>query len=264
MSTTPHSSEPTGHPGGLRSVGISTAVLDCFAEHEELGPTQVARELGVAKSTAFSMLAALAAGGLLDRTTGGRYRLSLRLFDYGQLVLDRLPVRRLARPELLALHETVGEMVQLGLPANGYVVYAERFGDDALGPQISGEWMRKVGGYASSAGRAMAAFDSAVARATFAVPMVRHTARTVTDPAQVHRILAGCRSRGWVRSVEESAPGYTSIAAPVFDGRGKVAAAVSVVGSTSRLTSTRGQFVARSLVVSARRVSQLLAAHGDQ
>lgn len=249
--------------GSLRSVAISTAVLDCFVEHEELGPTQVARELGVAKSTAFHMLASLAAGGLLEGTNRGHYRLSLRLFDYGQLVLDRLPVRRLARPELLSLHETLGEMVQLGLPANGFVVYAERFGDDALGPQISGEWMRKVGGYASSAGRAIAAFDPKFASAVDALDMVKHTPHTVIDPARLRQIRARCRARGWVRSVEESAPGYTSMAAPVFDRYGHVAAAVSVVGTTSRLTGTRGQIIARSLVTSAQRTSQVLAAHGE-
>ena len=37
---------------GLRSVSIAASVLDCFAAHAVLGATQVARELGVAKSTA--------------------------------------------------------------------------------------------------------------------------------------------------------------------------------------------------------------------
>jgi IclR family transcriptional regulator, KDG regulon repressor len=41
---------------GLRSVSIAASVLDCFAAHAELGATQVARELGVAKSTACRML----------------------------------------------------------------------------------------------------------------------------------------------------------------------------------------------------------------
>jgi methionine synthase II (cobalamin-independent) len=41
-------------------VSIAASVLDCFAAHRELGATQVARELGVAKSTACRMLSALA------------------------------------------------------------------------------------------------------------------------------------------------------------------------------------------------------------
>ena len=68
-------------------------MLDCFSVHPELGATQVARELGVAKSTACRMLSALAAGGLLDRADGGRYRLSLRMFELGVLAAERIPVR---------------------------------------------------------------------------------------------------------------------------------------------------------------------------
>src|SRR4029077_20745995 len=40
----------------LRSVSIAASVLSCFSAHPELGATQVARELGVAKSTACRML----------------------------------------------------------------------------------------------------------------------------------------------------------------------------------------------------------------
>jgi len=42
-------------------VSIAASVLGCFTAHAELGATQVARELGVAKSTACRMLSALAA-----------------------------------------------------------------------------------------------------------------------------------------------------------------------------------------------------------
>jgi IclR family KDG regulon transcriptional repressor len=247
--------------GGLRSVSIATQVLDCFAGAEELGPTQVARELGVAKSTAFQMLSALGAAGLLERTTGGRYRLALRLLDYGQLVLDRLPVRRLARPVLLALHEQLGEMVQLGIPANGHVVYVERVGDGHLGPELTGEVMRKVPGYASSAGRAMAAFDPAIARQTLEVQRDRLTPYTVTDPARLGRVLGDGRAHGWVRSTEESALGYSSVAAPVLGRDRRVVAAVSVVGTTARITGPRGEVVARSLVQATRRISMLVTTH---
>jgi IclR family transcriptional regulator, KDG regulon repressor len=94
-------------------------VLDCFSVHPELGATQVARELGVAKSTACRMLSALAAGGLLDRADGGRYRLSLRMFELGVLAAERMPVRDAAQPVLIELQQQLREMVQLGVPVAG-------------------------------------------------------------------------------------------------------------------------------------------------
>lgn len=248
---------------GLRSVSISTRVMGCFTQHEELGPTQVARELEIAKSTAYEMLAALAAGGLLEPTSRGRYRLGLQLFDYGQLVLDRLPIRRIARPEMLSLHTRIEETVQLGLPANGRVVYVERFDSGTLPSEATGEWMRKVSGFASSSGRVLAAFDPQIARATLAQPRTRFTPHTITDTAQLHRVLARARTDGWVSTSEERALGFTSMSAPVFGASGAVRAAVSVVGRTRSMTGTRGNFLQRSLIVSARRISAELAACGE-
>lgn len=255
---------PLGHDvTGLRSVSISTQVIGCFTQHEEMGPTQVAKELDIAKSTAFEMLTALVAGGLLERTARGRYRLSLQLFDFGQLVLDRLPIRRVARPELLALHQGVEETVQLGLPAGGRVVYVERFDNGSLPHEASGEWMRKVSGFASSSGRILAAFDPQIAQATLALPRTRYTPRTITDTARLQQVFARARTHGWVCTSEERAVGLTSMSAPVFSSTGCVAAAVSVVGRTRALSGTRGEFILRSLVVSARRISTELAACGE-
>jgi DNA-binding IclR family transcriptional regulator len=268
MSIPAQLAEPAGagpqiEAGGLRSVSIATQVLRCFVEHPELGPTHVARELGVAKSTAFHALAALAAAGLLERSAAGRYRLSLSLFHYGQLALDRLPLRALARPVLVGLNDSLRLMVQLGLPANGHVVYVERVGNGGLGPLVSGEVMRRVAGYASSAGRAMAAFDPVIAGATLAVPRVRHTPFTVVDQVRLERIFATTRTNGWVCSREESALGYSSVAAPILAPDGapgpRVAGAISTVGRTPLVAGPRKDFVVASVRRAARQVTRLLA-----
>jgi DNA-binding IclR family transcriptional regulator len=142
-------------------VAIAASVLSCFAVHPELGATQVARELGVAKSTACRMLSALAAGGLLDRAGGGRYRLSLRVFELGVLAAERIPVRDAARPVLIELQQQLREMVQLGVPVAGHVAYIDRYGHAGMGLQLSGEVMHRVPGYSSSSGRALAAISVA-------------------------------------------------------------------------------------------------------
>ena len=248
---------------GLRSVSIAVSVIDCFATHRELGATQVARELGVAKSTACRTLAALAAGGLLERAGGGRYRLSLRIFELGVLAAERMPVRDLARPVLMDLQEQLREMVQLGVPVAGHVVYIDRYGNSTrLGHQLSGEVMRRVPGYSSSSGRALAAFDERIMRETLAVPRRKHTPFTITDTERLDRVLRTTRTVGWVATREEFQPGFSSVAAPVLvraaDGA-RPTAAISVVGPTSHILGLRKDFVVASVCRAARRVSSLLA-----
>jgi IclR family KDG regulon transcriptional repressor len=248
---------------GLRSVSIAASVLDCFAAHRELGATQVARELGVAKSTACRMLSALADGGLLDRAAGGRYRLSLRVFELGVLAAERMPVRDVARPVLMDLQEQLGEMVQLGVPAAGHVAYLDRYGDTRLGSQLSGEVLRRVPGYSSSSGRVLAAFDERILRETLAVPRRKHTPFTIVDPERLSRVLRSARLAGWAGTREELTLGYSSVAAPVLlpDGTNgaRPAAAISVVGPTARILGLRKDFIVASVCRAVQRVGALLA-----
>ena len=197
-------------------MSIAVSALDCFAAHRELGATQVARELGVAKSTACRMLSALAAGGLLQRVGGGRYRLSLRMFELGLLAAERMPVRDVARPVLMELEEQLREMVQLGVPVAGHVVYIDRYGNARLGVQLSGEVLRRVPGYSSSSGRVLAAFDEHIMADTLAVPRRKHTPFTITDAERLGRVLRTARAAGWVGTREEFTRGYSSVAAPVL------------------------------------------------
>jgi IclR family transcriptional regulator, KDG regulon repressor len=242
---------------GLRSVSIAASVLNCFSSHAELGATQVARELGVAKSTACRMLSALAASGLLDRADGGRYRLSLRMFELGVLAAERTPVRDVARPVLIELQQQVREMVQLGVPVAGHVAYIDRYGHAALGLQLSGETLHRVPGYSSSSGRALAAFDERILADTLAVPRRKHTPFTITDPERLHRVLRAAREAGWTSTREEFTRGFSSVAAPVLlDGR--PVAAISVVGPTSRILGLRRDFIVASVCRAVQRVSTLI------
>ena len=247
---------------GLRSVSIAASVLDCFAAHRELGATQVARELGVAKSTACRMLSALADGGLLDRAAGGRYRLSLRVFELGVLAAERMPIRDLARPVLMDLQELLGEMVQLGVPAAGHVAYIDRYGSTRLGSQFNGEVLRRVPGYSSSSGRVLAAFDERILRETLAVPRRKHTPFTIIDAERLDRVLRTARTAGWAGTREEFQPGFSSVAAPVLVPAGggvRPAAAISAVGPTAHILGLRKDFIVASVCRAARRVSALLA-----
>jgi len=241
----------------LRSVSIAASVLNCFSTYPELGATQVARELGVAKSTACRMLSALAASGLLDRASGGRYRLSLRMFELGVLAAERMPVRDVARPVLIELQQQVREMVQLGVPVAGHVAYIDRYGHAALGLQLSGETLHRVPGYSSSSGRALAAFDDGILADTLAVPRRKHTPFTITDPERLHRVLRAAREAGYVSTREEFTRGFSSVAAPVLLG-GRPLAAISVVGPTTRILGLRRDFIVASVCRAAQRASTLI------
>jgi IclR family transcriptional regulator, KDG regulon repressor len=253
---------PDESDGQLRSVSIAMGVLGCFETEAELGATRVARELGVAKSTACRMLAALAASGMLERTGSGRYRLGLRLFEIGQLAVDRLMLRELALPVLGELRDVLRETAQLAVPVGADVLYVERLESTGVGTIFRTELYRRGPGHSSSAGKAMAAFNPAMERAILDRGFVRRTPFTIVDPARYRQVLRQVRTDGVAASREEHTMGLSSVAAPIMVQRGEerlAVAAISVVGATSRLLGPRKIAVAQTVRRAASRVSSALA-----
>lgn len=244
-----------------RSVSIAVTVLECFLTTEELGASEVARRIGVAKSTAHRALVALAQGGLLDRVPSGRYRLGLRLYDYGQLAIDRLLLRELALPILAQLRDQVGETVQLGIPAGHEVLYVDRL-EGNHGLRFHSDSYRRVAAHSSSSGKAIAAFNPAVHEAIVRCGLTRYTPHTVVHPARFEAQLELLRRQGFVLSTEETEVGLSSVAAPVFvpgadNGPDRVAvAAISVAGPTQRIAPRLNHMAPR-----VKEAADLLTAH---
>ncbi|WP_300011146.1 IclR family transcriptional regulator [Pseudonocardia sp.] len=247
--------------GPLRSVSIAMAVLGCFEREAELGATRVAAELGVAKSTACRMLAALAASGMLERSRNGRYRLGLRLFEIGQLAVDRLMLRELSLPVLGELREVLRETAQLAVPVGADVLYVDRLEDRGAGTMFHTPLYRRGPGHSSSAAKAIAAYNTSMARAIRDRGFVRHTPFTIVDPRRYEQVLRQVRVDGYAASREEHTMGMSSIAAPIVLRRGDrtvAVAALSVVGSTSRVLGARKVAVVQSVRRAAATVSAAL------
>jgi DNA-binding IclR family transcriptional regulator len=249
----------------LRSVSIALAILECFRDEAELGPTAVARELGVAKSTASRTLAALAERGMLERAGAGRYRLGLLLFEYGQLALHRLRLYETSVPVLARLRDHVRDLVQLGVPAGAEILFLDRFEAQNLDPRFHGPDWRRLPAHSSSSGRAIAAFNPGFAEAIFAAGLRRRTRYTVVDPGRLRAILDEVRERGYAFTVEEAEEGLSSIAAPVradVAGQARAIAAVSVVGPSSRVRRDGVAQIALRAQRAARVIEERLADSG--
>jgi len=222
----------------LQSVTIALDILDTLSEHADLSLSDVARRVGVAKSTAHRTCSVLATAGLLSRTDAGRYRLGLKLIEYGHLAAARSPVGEYALSLLVELRGALGETVQIGVSVGGDVVYVERVeGLKAL--RYASANSRRGPVHRSSAGKVLAAFVPGVLEARLAAGLPRSTGYTIVVPKLLCEEIERVRQRGYARSVEETEIGMSSLAVPVHataDKAGPAVAAISAVGPTSRLT----------------------------
>jgi DNA-binding IclR family transcriptional regulator len=245
----------------LQSVGIALDIVDALAEAHELSLSELARRVGVAKSTAHRTCAVLARRGLVDRTPGRGYRLGLRLVEYGHLATERTAVGEQALPLLVELRNTLEETVQIGVPAGADVVYVERVeGQRALRYTTNS---RRSPLHRSSAGKVLAAFNPELAEARLRAGLPPSTGYTIVVPDLLLAELAGIRERGYARSVDETELGMSSLAVPVRDSKhGQVVAAISMVGPTPRVVGDHETRHLRVLRAGAGRLTQAIAEGG--
>lgn len=226
---------PQTFHGGLRSVLAALDLLDCFAEQEEFGVSELARNIGVAKSTAHRLLTTLCARGFAERDEeSGRYRLGLHLYDLGHLAVSRSDIRNAALPILQDVHHRTGATAHVGVAQGDEVIYLERIvSREAL--QIWAKVGRRAPSATTSSGKILYAYSSRFAngRLQGRLPMVFASDSALA--ARYRGALQETVKRGFAVSVDESLQGLTSIAAPVLGHDGIAQAAISLVGPTPRM-----------------------------
>src|SRR5271154_4189642 len=191
-------------PGPVQSVDRAVAILEILARDGEAGVTEVARELGVHKSTASRLLNALNRRELVAQDAArGKFRLGMGLVRLGGAAARRLDVVQAKRPGGRALGAEVGETVNLAILAGRDALYLDQVaGPAALSPH---NWAgQRIPLHATSDGKVLLAYlsDAELAEC-LAPPLARFTARTITAAADFGRLLAAIRRQGDATAVEE-------------------------------------------------------------
>ena len=113
--------------GPVQSVDRAVAILEILARDGEAGVTEVARELGVHKSTASRLLAALDRRELVSQDTArGRFRLGVGLVRLAGAAGRSLDVVQESRPVCQALARQVGETVNLAILSGRDALYLDQ------------------------------------------------------------------------------------------------------------------------------------------
>ena len=232
---------PTRNPpdhGRLSSVATAVRLMKAFSEEQvEIGISDLARRLGVAKSTVHRLAVTLVADGMLERNPdSGKYRLGIALFRLGSLVRRRMILSNEARPLLRELREKVNETVHLAVLDGNEIMYVYNLESTQAIRMRSDVGVRKPA-YCTAEGQAILAFQppDVVERVVRAGLPVR-TPQTITDATALRKVLDGIRQRGCAIEDQESEIGMRCVAAPLRNDTGEVVAAIGLAGPVSRLS----------------------------
>jgi IclR family transcriptional regulator, acetate operon repressor len=235
---------------GHRTANRVVDILELLAASRDgLALREISAQLEAPKSSLLPLLRALTARGLLEQGHSGAYRLGSRALGLGSGAAAQRDLVDLARPALLALMRRTDETVFLGVLAGDSlsVVYVDKVDSEQIIRYAAGVGDRRPL-HATSTGKAILAFLPAEQREEIlrALPLERHTDRTVTSVAALRASLEETQRTGICVSVDEMVRGASGVAAPIFDRHGAVVGACTIAGPTDRLRSRLRQLAAEA------------------
>lgn len=231
----------------LNSVDTALSILDLFFSNEELSPAEVAKHLGIGRSTAFRLLVTLENKSYIKKTEASKYRLGIKLYALGQVANRRMELISLVHPYLEELTAFTGETSHFtGMDGDSYVAFL----DHVLGTKHLHMNMmlgtRRVA-HTTASGKVMLAFgsDQAITRYLKVAPFVKQTEYSIRDARQLLEELDEVKREGYGCDNEEAEMGLTCYAVPLLNSEGMPIGAISISGPTTRLRANKKPYLAK-------------------
>lgn len=240
-----------------QSTQVAFLIIETMAEIAEPVPmTELARRLGMPKPRAYRFLKTLQSLGYVQQDPiTERYRLSLKIYHLGQAVADRTVLLTEARPLMVQLRDQTHQTTTLSLiePQGMRVIDIVR----AASPvQIVTRPGSLLDFHCSAQGKLALAFgDPSLWAPVRAGPLRAWTPKTNTDPAELERVVADVREKGWAEAPEEVLSGVNAISAPIFDARQEMCATVTIAGPVTSLGSPPDKALVDAVCGTAREIS---------
>ena len=225
--------------------------------------SEVAVATGLTRAGARRILLTLQTLGYVD-SDGKLFGLTPKILDLGFAYLSSMPIWNLAEPVMQALVDQVHESSSAAVLEGDDILYVLRVHTQKI-MSISLGVGSRLPAYCTSMGRVLlAGFDDAALKSRLgAMTFTQHTKRTVTDRAQLHKLIVQTRHQGWSLVDQELEEGLISIAAPVFNRLGQTVAALNLSGQANRTSATvMRQTMLPPLLEAAGQISRLVAGAG--
>jgi len=200
--------------------------------------------LDLPKTSLFRLMKTLESGDYVTAEAGG-YKIGPATLKLGAAIIQHRQFPNCAIPTMQWVSAECGETIILGVLADNRreVVYAEVI--DATNPL---RFISKAGStnplYGSASGQVILAYmpEPELQQYLRTVEFVRHAPGTIVSEADLIERLGSIRKTGISESLEGLVEGVFSLAAPVVDSYGKVAAGLSISAPSTRGLKQKSKF----------------------
>lgn len=216
------------------------ALLELLSERGTARLTDLAKALGVPKTTLFRITTQLEQLGYLQREPGGRQlTIAPRLAKLSTHLLaasSRLGPRHAI---LKALAHKLGESCSLGVRSGHEIVYL----DDVTAPSpltFNFQAGQRTPLYGTSTGKLFLSrmSEDELERYLESETMIAHTPRTIADANKLRKTVREIAKSGFASSADEFVLGVFGAAVPVLDPEGRMLAGLAVAIPAARMQFT--------------------------
>jgi len=220
----------------VQSVDRAISVMELLSRRGWSGVTEVARELGIHKSTAYRLLTTLRDRGLVEQDAATeKYRLGFGLVLLARSASADLDILRCAEPVCERLSELTKETVTIAVLEDDDAVVIHQ--SISRASALSVDWTgRHTPLHATAAGKIFLSYmpEDQLLR-VLREPLERFTENTMVEPASLIDHTRETRDQGFGYTVEELEVGLNAIGTPIRRADGVVVGTVSVSGPAFRL-----------------------------
>lgn len=215
----------------LSSLNNALKVLDLLSVKDNLGVAEISKILDLDKTTVFKIMYTLNARDFVFKTTDKKYRLGVKFFNYGTLVVERQSVIEIAKPFMKKTNAHTGQSVFMGiLNFNNRVIILHK--EEGNSPNsIKTRIGYELYPHCVGMGKVLLAYlkEPQIKNVLGEYSFKNYCPNTITTEAMLFNELEQVRKQGYAQDHDERYIGHSSSAAPIFDDRGTCIASVSIV-----------------------------------
>lgn len=242
------------------AAGQALAVLGLLSRHTQpLPAASIARQLGLARSSTYHLLAVLQEHGfVVHLQEERRYGLGIAAFELGSAYSRQTPLQRLARPLLTRLVDETRHNAHFAVLHGSDVLYLVEERAPRRPSLVTDVGVRLPAHLAASGLAMLAALPTAQVRALYpsrATFVQRHGVGPAT-PGQLRSVLTATRTRGYAVEHGTVTPDLASVASAVLDHGGHPVAAFALTYEDERVDPSREAELAHATMTSALALSR--------
>lgn len=240
-------------PSGSQTLQRGLDVLDAVAEGS-IGLAELAKELGLTRSTTHRLAAALVERRYLTLTPREGYSLGPKLLELGFLAQRQRDLFRVARPHLEALSALTEDTVHMGVMDNDKALYLDKLpGRRRI--EISSRVGDRQPVTSTGLGKALILDEDEERWRELFQRETRGKASAEALREWLGR-MRGYAAEGHAFDLEENEDRIRCVAAPIRDVTGRIVGAISVSGAAQYMVDERMNALAADVKASAEAVSR--------